>query len=206
MLHDHEKSILCFNDFIKLNNMWMPNNLKNMDFSSYSFNIIDIFYLPFVQYLDGHFLSSVNVESLFYFSECSLAKSLFYFVISDHFVSFFHVDVDLFFLWHQYFCYSSAFVNVFDFSIAVRLCKFTADSFLRCLLLIIKYAQVILLLNFLFFSFLINLQILKQKEHILRISWLYLRSLNSLFTILKPRMKKLIIRFIVVCVLNCIFI
>jgi len=133
MFHDHKKSILRLNNFIKLNNMWMPYNLKYMNFSSHSFNIIDIFYLPFIQYLDGYFLSCVNMISLFYFSESSLTQSLFNFVVTNHFVTFFHVNVNLFFFWHQYFCYAATFVNVFNFSIAVGLDEFRTDSFLWCL-------------------------------------------------------------------------
>ena len=188
--------------------MRMPNNFKNMNFSGNSFYIIDIFYLPFIQYLDSYLLAGVNMESLFNFAKCSLSECFFYFVIADHFVSFFHMNVNLFFFWHQNFCYSTTFVDIFNFSIAVRLNKFRTCSFLWCLLLIIIYSQVITFFNFLFFFLLINFQILKQEEHILWISWFNLRHLllNSLIAVFKSLMKKLIIRFVIVCILNSIFV
>ena len=137
MLHYHKKSILCFYNLIELYNMRMSHNLKNMYFSRDSFYVVDIFNLPFIQYLYSYFLSSVNVKSLFNFTKCSLTKSFFYFVIANHFIAFFHMNVNLFLFWHQNFCYSSAFINVFDVSIAILPHKFRTDLFLRCLMWII---------------------------------------------------------------------
>ena len=48
VFHYHEKSLGRLDDFIKLDNTWMSYNLENMDFSFDSFDVIDIFNLPFV--------------------------------------------------------------------------------------------------------------------------------------------------------------
>ena len=167
--------------------MGVSDNLKNMDFTSYTFNVVDVFNFPFIQYFDCDFLSSVNVISLLYFSECSLTKSFFYFVIADHFVTFFHVNVNLFLLWHQNFCYTATFVNVFDVTFTVLPHKLRTNILLWSMMWIIIYPQIICFLQFLLFILQIYLQILKQKEHILRISFFYvwfgLR--NSLITVSK---------------------
>ena len=39
VLHDHIQLFLSFDDFVKLNNIWMSNFLKNFDFTGDSFNI-----------------------------------------------------------------------------------------------------------------------------------------------------------------------
>ena len=73
--------------------MGMPHNLEDVDFSADSLNIIDVGYLVLLQNFDGdlrnegfrHFkfiikstylLFGVDVDSLFYFSEGTLAKCL----------------------------------------------------------------------------------------------------------------------------------
>lgn len=43
MLHDQVKLGLCFDDFIKLNDVRMSNNLQDMNFSGDTLNIINIF-------------------------------------------------------------------------------------------------------------------------------------------------------------------
>ena len=208
MFHYHKQSILSFDNLVKLNYMRVSDNFENVDFTSYTFNIVDVFDFPFIQYFDCDFLSSVNMISLLYFSKCSLTESFLYFVIADHFVSFFHMNVNLFLFWHKNFCYTATFVDIFDVTVTVLPHKFRTNFHLWCMMWIIIYPQVISFFQFLLFILLIYLQILKQKEHILRISFFYISFglRNSLVTVLKAWMEKLIVRFVIVCILNSIFI
>ena len=40
VLHDHIKFFFCFNDFVELNHVGMSDLLENLDFPSYSFDIL----------------------------------------------------------------------------------------------------------------------------------------------------------------------
>lgn len=53
--------------------MWMPHFLEYCDFTVYSVNITLIFYLVFLQYLDGHFISGDDMRALLDFAEGAFA-------------------------------------------------------------------------------------------------------------------------------------
>ena len=83
MLHDQVKFGLCFNDFIKLNNVRMSDYLQNVNFSCDALYVIDIFNFGFFEdfHSDLNFirtahasylLISMNVYALFDLAESSL--------------------------------------------------------------------------------------------------------------------------------------
>ena len=52
----------------------MPDNLENMDFSSNPLNVGLVFDLVLLQNFNGYFLTSDQMSTQPYFSECSLPK------------------------------------------------------------------------------------------------------------------------------------
>lgn len=52
VFHDHIELLLGFNDFIKLDNVWMPYLFQYFDFSSNSFDIFLIVNFIFLEYFD----------------------------------------------------------------------------------------------------------------------------------------------------------
>ena len=51
----------------------MANYLENMNFPGYSFNVIGVVNLPFLENLDGNFLTSEDVVTLFDLTKGALA-------------------------------------------------------------------------------------------------------------------------------------
>ena len=58
ILHDEVQLFWSLNNFVQLDNIGMPDHLKNMDFSSHSLNVINVLNLVLFQDLDCHFLLS----------------------------------------------------------------------------------------------------------------------------------------------------
>jgi hypothetical protein len=57
ILHDEEKLFGGFDDLVQLDNVGMPDELKDMDFSGNTFHISNIDYFFFFQDLYGYFLA-----------------------------------------------------------------------------------------------------------------------------------------------------
>lgn len=54
VLHDHIELLFCLNDFIQLNNIWMPDFLEDFDFSRYPLYILLVMDLVFLKDFNGH--------------------------------------------------------------------------------------------------------------------------------------------------------
>ena len=59
---------------VKLNNVWMSDDLEDVDFSCYTLNIGLVFDLVLLQYFDGDFLTSYQVCAESHFSKGALSK------------------------------------------------------------------------------------------------------------------------------------
>ena len=90
VFHDEEKTILGFNNLVKLDYVWMAHNSKDVDLSGHALNIINVVDLPLVQYLDGHLLSRKDVEALLYLAERALPKCLLYLIVADETITHFY--------------------------------------------------------------------------------------------------------------------
>ena len=73
VLHDEEQSLRCFDDFIQLNDGRVSHNLKDVNFSFNSFDVVDVLDFSLVQNFDGDLHSCEDVETLFDFTESALA-------------------------------------------------------------------------------------------------------------------------------------
>ena len=58
VLHDHVELFFGLDDFIELNDVWMPNFLKNFDLSGNALDIFLIVNLVLFQDFDSHFFAS----------------------------------------------------------------------------------------------------------------------------------------------------
>ena len=82
VLHDQIESLLGFNYFIKLDDVRMIDNLKNVDLPSDSLHIANIYYPLLFKYLDCHLLLSVYVQALLDLPKSASAQSLLKFIIA----------------------------------------------------------------------------------------------------------------------------
>lgn len=73
ILHNHVKLFFSLNDFIELNDIWMPNFFKDLDFPSYSFNIFLIMDFILLENLDSN-LRCQNHRTYLFISQSVLAK------------------------------------------------------------------------------------------------------------------------------------
>ncbi len=77
-LHYYEKLLWSLNNFVKLDDIRMSDDIQNMNLSRYSLHISYINYFFLQKYLNCDFLSGKHMMSHLYFSECSFAKCFFY--------------------------------------------------------------------------------------------------------------------------------
>jgi len=75
IFHDQIQLLWCLNYLIKLNDIGMPDHLKYMNFTSHSFNIIDILYLIFLQNLNSNFFTGETMDAQLDFAKCTFSDS-----------------------------------------------------------------------------------------------------------------------------------
>ena len=98
VLHYQEDPVRRLDYFVHLDDVRVPHDLQDVDLTRHSLDVVDVFDLPLVQDLDGHFLPRVDVHSLAHFSECPLSDdALGYLIVADHLgpVGSVHVLVEL---------------------------------------------------------------------------------------------------------------
>ena len=59
---------------VKLNDVRMSHNLKDVNFSCYTLNVRLVLDLVLLQYFDGDFLTSYQVRAESHFSKCALSQ------------------------------------------------------------------------------------------------------------------------------------
>lgn len=72
VLHDQKQILRGFNDFVHLDQIWMPDELENMNLSADSFDVRNIHDFLLLQNLDGHFLLGLLMGCQLDFSKCPL--------------------------------------------------------------------------------------------------------------------------------------
>ena len=54
VLHDHIELLLCLDDFVQLNHIWVSHFLKDFNFSRYPLNVLLIMNLVLFKDFNGH--------------------------------------------------------------------------------------------------------------------------------------------------------
>ena len=78
ILHDQVKLLWRLNDLIQLDNIWVADHLKNVDFTSDSLDIVHVLYLIFLQNFDSDSFIGQLVNAQLHFSERALSNRLVY--------------------------------------------------------------------------------------------------------------------------------
>ena len=58
ILHDQVQLFGRFNDFIELNNVWMSDHFKDVDFTRYSFDVVNVKDFILLKNFDSNLLTS----------------------------------------------------------------------------------------------------------------------------------------------------
>jgi hypothetical protein len=83
VLHDQVQLSRCLDDFIKLYNVRMPDQLQNMDLSRYPLDICKFHDPLLLKHFHSHSLASEDVSAKFHLAKCTLAYSLHEHVMAD---------------------------------------------------------------------------------------------------------------------------
>jgi hypothetical protein len=77
ILHNEKKVFRSFNDLVELDDVGVPDEFEDVDFSRDSFNICNIHYLIFLQDFYGYFFSRGDMDAHLYLPKRALSQCLF---------------------------------------------------------------------------------------------------------------------------------
>lgn len=75
VLHDEVELFGRFDDLIQLNDIWVPDQLQNVDLASYTFNVRHVADAVLFQYLDSDLLTRQCMHAQLNLPECTLPNA-----------------------------------------------------------------------------------------------------------------------------------